>query len=271
MTHLYLRLIAPYTCIALSFVTGTVSAQPERNSVQQAEIEPEVSLGLGVGLAPDYLGAKSIRTRPVPMLFIRQGAFYFDSVLGFGYRYETKSGLFFDQAVNWDPGRTDHDSNYRSGSDRLRGMGAVKDSLVTTTGIGYSITPWLSVHVQGEFALTARDRGNRYTFGLEGGLWSEIKDDVWYAINAHFSDGRFVQSWFGITPAQSTASGFPRYTPNSGLYAYSASMNWEHRFTRHWSTLVSINTVNLTRDAGKSPIVQERSNTFALCAINYTF
>lgn len=271
MIQLYLRLIAPYICIVLSFTTDAASAQPERSSVQQEGSEPEVSLGLGVGFVPDYLGAKNTRIQPIPMVFIRQGPLYFDNVLGLGYHYEAKSGLFFDQAVNWDPGRTDHNSNYRPGSDRLHGMGSVKGSLVTTGAIGYSITPWLSVHVQGEFGLTVRDRGNRYTFGLEGGLWSESKDDVWYAVNAHFSDRRFVQSWFGVTPEQSATSGFPRYTPNRGLYAYSASLNWEHRFTKHWSTLVSINTVNLTRDAGKSPIVQERFNTFALGAINYMF
>lgn len=271
MTHTYIRLIKYYVCIVPIFVIGTASAQIEPGDGQQEGPESEVSLGLGIGLAPEYLGAKSTRVQPVPVVFIRQGDFYLDSVLGLGYRHETKSGLFFSQVFNWDPGRTDHDSNYRPGSDRLRGMGTVKGSLVTTTEMGYSITPWLSVHIQGEFALTARERGNRYALGLEGGLWRESKDDVWYAVNAHFADGRFVQSWFGVSRTQSAASGFPGYTPNRGLYAHSASLNWEHRFTRHWSTLVSVNAIKLTGNAGKSPIVQESFNTYALATVNYTF
>ncbi|MDT4856164.1 MltA-interacting protein MipA [compost metagenome] len=205
------------------------------------------------------------------MLLIMQGPFYLDSIRGLGYRYETDSGLFFGQAFNWDPGRADHDSDSRPGSDRLRGMDTVKGSLVTTAEIGYSFAPWLAVRAEGELALTERDRGNRYTLGFEGGLWSEEQNDVWYSLNAHFSDGHFAQSYFGVTPTQSAASGFSHYTPDRGFYAYSASLNWEHRFTRHWSALFSVNGTNLAGDAGKSPIVQEKFNTFALGAINYTF
>ncbi len=271
MNHMDKRLIALYASALLICATGTASAQAERGPDRRSEPKSEVSLGLGVGTAPEYLGARDVRVQPVLMVFIKQGPFYLDSTRGLGYRYETESGLFFGQAFNWDPGRTDRDSNYRPGSDRLRGMGAVKGALVTTAEVGYSFAPWLAVRAEGEFALTERDRGNRYSLGLEGGLWSEGKNEVWYSVNAHFSDGRFAQSYFGVTPSQSSTTGFSRYTPDRGFYAYSASVNWEHRFTKHWSALISVNAVDLAGDAGKSPIVQERFNTFALGAINYTF
>ncbi|HCT8839271.1 structural protein MipA [Pseudomonas aeruginosa] len=265
------RLTAVCGGILLLGIAGTATAQTEHDSEPRSQRDSENSLGLGVGIAPEYLGARDSRVQLVPMVVVMQGPFYLDSTRGVGYRHETRSGLFFGQSLNWDPGRTDHDSKSRPGSDRLRGMGTVKGSLITSLEVGYYFAPWLAVRAESEFALTERDRGNRFSLGLEGGLWSEGKNDIWYSTNAYFSDGRFAQSYFGVTSDQSAASGFSRYTPDRGFYAYSASINWEHRFDKHWSAMISVNAVSLADDARKSPIVQESLNTFALGAINYIF
>lgn len=271
MNPLDTRFILLFAAVFLVGVMGAASAQSERGPDRRSEPDSVIVIGVGVGVFPEYIGAKNARVQPIPMVFIKQGPFYLDSVRGLGYRHETDTGLFFGQAFDWDPGRADHGSDWRPGADRLHGMGTVKGSLVTTAEVGYRFTCWLSVRAEGEFALTGRGRGNRYTFGLEGGLWGGDKNDVWYAIDTHFSDGRFAQSYFGVASDQSAASGFSRYRPDRGFYAYSASLNWEHRFTKHWSALISVNALNLASDAAKSPIVQETFNTFALGAVNYTF
>lgn len=273
MNLLNTRLVALYVGLALAGATGTALAQSKRGPDRRMEMQSDsvFSLGLGAAISPEYLGAKDSRVQPVPMVYIKQGPFYLDSLRGLGYRYDTDSGLFFGQALNWDPGRADHKSDSRPGANRLRGMGTIKGALVTSAEVGYSFAPWLAVRAEGEFALTERDRGNRYTLGLEGGLYSGSKNEVWYSVNAHFSDRRFARTYFGVSPSQNAATSFARYTPDRGLYAYSASLNWEHRFTKHWSVLFSVNAVNLVGDAEKSPIVQERLNSFVLGAINYTF
>ncbi|EHP40584.1 MltA-interacting MipA [Cupriavidus basilensis OR16] len=254
-------------------IAGNALGQAERGPERLPAVGTETggSIGPGVRVAPDYLGAKDTRVLPVPVVYIQHGALFLDSARGAGYRYETASGLYWAQALNWDLGRVDRKSSVRPGADRLRGMGTVKGSLVTTAELGYNVAPWLAIRAEAEFALSERDRGNRYRVGLEGALWARAQDDVWYTVDAHFSDRRFARTYFGVTPTQSAASGFANYAPDRGLYAYSYSLNWEHRFSRHWSALLSINAVNLTGAAGRSPIVQESFNVYALGAINYTF
>ncbi|MDW3683563.1 MipA/OmpV family protein [Cupriavidus sp. CV2] len=247
------------------------SAQPVPDPAREQSPEWSITVGAGVGVAPAYLGAKDMRVLPVPVVTVQHGPFYVDAIRGLGYRYETGFGLFFGQALTYDLGRSDRRSDYQPGSKRLAGMGSIGAAAVTTAEIGYGFAPWLAVRAEGAFALSGRERGNRYRVGLEGALWSSAKDDVWYELDAHFSDRRYASTYFGVTSAQSTASGFSRYAPARGFYATSLSLNWEHRFTRHWSTLLSINAVNLAGDAGRSPIVQERLNWYGLAAINYRF
>lgn len=142
---------------------------------------------------------------------------------------------------------------------------------MTTAELGYNFTPWLAIRSEAEFALSEPDRGNRYRVGLEGVLWNSLQNDVWYSFDTNFSDRRFSGTYFGVTPTQSANSRFSRYNPGSGIYAYSLSLNWEHRFSRHWSVLMSINAISLTGDARQSPIIQEHSNMYTLGAINYSF
>ena len=71
-----------------------------------------------------------------------------------------------------------------------------------------------------------------------------------------------MRSYFGVTPAQSGASGFRVYTPDDGVKSYGLTLSANFQATKHWLVVANLAASRLTGQAAASPIV-ERRNTFS--------
>lgn len=231
----------------------------------------KLSAGAAVASTPSYIGSDETRGQVLPLLLAQQGIWFLDSARGLGYRRQFSSGLFFGQALFVDLGRLQRKTSWRPGAERLRGMGDIRGTAVLTTELGYEFAPWLSVLAEGEWALGRRERGDRARLALQGGLWNSAEHDFWYELDARFGERDYVQTYFGVSAAQSAATGFAPHAPKRGLYAYGYSLSWEYRFARPWSALLSLQGLQLVGDAGRSPIVQRRHGLTGLAGINYSF
>ena len=69
-----------------------------------------------------------------------------------------------------------------------------------------------------------------------------------------------MQAYFGVTPAQSQASGFRAYTPKAGVRKFDLSVNTEYALTQDWKLQGSLLLTQLTGDAADSPLVKRKSN-----------
>ena len=232
----------------------------------------EVVIGLGAGVMPRYMGAKDTKVLPVPTVAVYRGIFFADSVRGLGVEYMTESGFYISSALSYDFGRTEKDSDWRPGSKKLAGMGEVEGSTVVNVLAAQKLTSWLVVNGEAELRVAGQShRGNRYRLGLEGTVFDGVKDTVTVGMNVHTGARDFNQTYFGVTNAQGQRSRFAQFTPKSGIYAYSVTVDWTHDFNKHWSLFAAVNVMRFSDRAKDSPLVEEKTGVTGTVMLNYSF
>lgn len=68
----------------------------------------------------------------------------------------------------------------------------------------------------------------------------------------------FNQTYFGVTQADSAASGLPVYSPGGGLEQYTGWLAAIYRIDKHWFVGAMVYMQRITGDAADSPIVSQR-------------
>jgi MipA family protein len=95
-----------------------------------------------------------------------------------------------------------------------------------------------------------------------------------YASANHVGSG-YARTYFGVTPAQTLASGLTTYAPRAGFKDINGGLFGSVSLTgdlRHGLSLFGITAYSkLIGDAGRSPIVRERSQWFGGAGVAYTF
>lgn len=68
-----------------------------------------------------------------------------------------------------------------------------------------------------------------------------------------------MQTYYGVSDAQSAASRFARHDAGAGIYAWSMDLDWNHKLTARWSVLAAAGVTQLMGEAGDNPIVQRKN------------
>ena len=76
--------------------------------------------------------------------------------------------------------------------------------------------------------------------------------------------GRYTQTYYGVTDAQSMTSRFRPYSTRGGIDSASMALAWNWTLSQHWSVLATGGVTRLLGRYGDSPIVQSRSNYYAI-------
>ncbi|SUA89872.1 MipA/OmpV family protein [Pandoraea pulmonicola] len=246
--------------------------QPDQSlPANKPESGYEFTIGGGVGVSPRYMGSDEYRATPALNLALQTPFGVFVGLGGIGYRLALPAGFYVSAALSYDEGRKDRAKGLDSGSNKLRGMGDIKGSVLTTLQAGYAIGDLAVVSVAADIPLSNRDRGNVYRFAVDGELYKTATDSVGLTGTAHFASGKYAQTYFGVTANQSLNSGYGQYAAGGGLYGVSLSANWTHKFTKHWSTTVAGGVMRYTGNASKSPIVFNKTNYQVAATLDYTF
>jgi outer membrane protein len=221
---------------------------------------------------PRYLGSSDTRIVAIPVVALQHGIFYADVVRGVGAEYSTESGFYISSALGYDEGRSTQNSTWQPGSKKLAGMGEIKGSMTFSVVAAQQLTSWLSVTAAGEFLLEGQqDRGNQYSLGLDVDLLDTKQDTITVALGAHAGDRNYNQTYFGVTHAQAQNSRFSRFDADSGIYGYSITGDWSHRFDEHWSVMTAVRVMRLAGDASNSPLTEEKTAITGIASINYSF
>ena len=91
------------------------------------------------------------------------------------------------------------------------------------------------------------------------------------SVGINAANERWAQTQFGITPAQSAASGLPIYTPGSGIRDVNAVIGVNYRVSDQWTAFGRLNYLQLVGDSANSPITQSKSQAGAFFGIGYRF
>ena len=232
-------------------------------NAQQQDASPRfrAALGAGVAVAPTYPGADGYRAHLAPAIHLAYGPVFF-GIGGLGVNLYRGAGWRF--GVNLMPGRGRDESD----DPHLSGLGNVDRTwrggvFAVYFREGYlargSVSTDIAGHHQGTLArfdvYARRPVGDGLVLFAGPGL-------TW-------ADRNYTQTFFGVTPAQSAASGLPQFDAGAGVSSARVSAGAVYRLAPRWRLLSSYSYARLTGDAGSSPITENRNQQFVAVSAVY--
>lgn len=239
-----------------------------------ARAQDGMSVGVGgiVGVKPKYEGSDEYEAFGFPIVFPKFGG------NGLGGRVKVRGaddvrlkvldfgGFEVGPLAGYAFGRDEDDG------DLLRGLGDVDDGLVLGAYAGYSNGPFL-LDVSYHQIVTGDDDGYQIRFG--GGLRSEIRRGLTATLRAGatFADDSYMDSYFGISAAQSRRSvaGLAAYEAESGIKDVHVSLGAVYDITDRWTLRATGKYSRLLDDAADSPIVESEDQFSAMFGASYRF
>lgn len=233
-----------------------------------------LTLGAGIAGAPRYAGADDYAIGPLLAIDWQfANGFYASSLRGIGYG-RAVGPVYLSAALGYRGERSEKNRDGiggASGSTALHGMGDVKGGATAVFGASWEIVDGLVLEFSAEQPLGKRRNGRTAGIGLTGTLYQQGKDHVTLSLAANAGDRDYLQTYYGVTAAQSARSGYRQYRPKGGLYEVELGMTWRHMIDVRWAMTGTLGAVSLTRDAANSPITRRsRSGTGALY-VTYSF
>ena len=76
-------------------------------------------------------------------------------------------------------------------------------------------------------------------------------------LKATFANDNYMETYFGVTDAQSSSSGLRKFKAESGMKDVSAGANFIYPIDRHWSMITFLSFSRLLNDAANSPLVKD--------------
>lgn len=259
------------SAVALStFMAMSFSAHAEDKTAPEAESQAVV--GAGVFYGPEYVGAKKNRFGPALFgEYKNKNGFFASTTRGVGYG--TKVDDFnLSAAVGYRPGREDsRNSNSLFSSDDLKGMGDIKGSATANLHAGTNIAGLINATFDANLALSHRENGNMYRFGLSAPLMQTNTDKVEIGASLNYGDAKYNQTYFGVTPTQSANSGYKAFTAKAGFSQATSTVAWTHVIDKNWSVRTAAGVSQVLGDAGDSPLTKKKTNPLVITTVNYAF
>ncbi|MGL5446016.1 MAG: MipA/OmpV family protein [Rhabdaerophilum sp.] len=252
-------------CIALVFVgmTGIFSANANDNNWN-------LTLGIGVRAVPSFMGSDELSLRPRPVFSLSRGLTSKwhsaeDDAISPGLLFGDNWRVGLSGAILW---------QRRESSDRaLRGLGNVPFGGEVGVYGEYYITPWLRARADLRRGFVAH---NAFRGELKLDAFGSITPDLRFGIGPRMTlaTADFNREYFGVTAAQSAASGLPVFRPKGGIESVGALAQATYSWNPRLRSTVYAEYRYLMGDAGKAPLVRQRGSrdqfSFGL-STSYTF
>jgi outer membrane scaffolding protein for murein synthesis (MipA/OmpV family) len=219
--------------------------------------EWRVVLGAAAEFEPAYDGARTYRVQGGPVINVRYRDIAFFS-LGEGLGVNILRGDHYEAGVSlgYDLGRRVSD-DYRV----LHGMGDTNAAPVVKVFGSYVISK--------NFPMILRADVRQIIGGADGALADlefymplpgSSEQFVWFAgPSITFADGRYQQKAFGVTHAQSLASGYPQFDARPSANAVGLGVSVTKFLSTHWLFNADMATNRLLGSARDSPLTLDRN------------
>ncbi|KGD72125.1 hypothetical protein HA49_15260 [Tatumella morbirosei] len=254
----------------ISAVIIFLSALMSFSVLAKAAPTTDVTVGIGFQEMAKYSGSDENTYSMLPYLRIQHGNLFLDSDKGIGYQHVWDNGFYAGETLGYYAGRKDGNSDWRDGSNKLKGMGNIKAVINSTSTLGWQINLYLAL--EGNVIAPLTDsQGMQYNAGLKFNLLETSSDSIVLSSKANFGDVRYLNTFYGVNTEQSANSGFSAYKTGSGLYSYDTELTWTHAFNDNWWSYADVMYTQLTSKAKNSPIVKRADNKSVTIGLFYSF
>ncbi|MGH9560758.1 MAG: MipA/OmpV family protein, partial [Terracidiphilus sp.] len=213
-----------------------------------------VILGTAAEVQPVYAGSQAYRLQggPVVNIWYRDIAFVTTGE-GIGYNFLRGDHYYLGAGVTYDFGRRERD-DYTN----LRGMGDIASAPVAKLFGSYVLSK--------KFPLILRVDARQLIGGANGAVGdigvymplpgSSKKFALFAGPSITLATHRYLQSEFGVTPAQSLASGHPIFDPHAGMEAVGVGLSATSFLTDHWLLNLDAAISKLKGSPDVSPVTE---------------
>ena len=215
------------------------------------------SIGGGIGVKPDYEGSSDYEFVPLPAGSARFGNGMYIQLLGLNLRANViPSNMWrLGPVYNYRQERSDVENN------RVDDMKNISDANELGIFGGFEWNNWFV------FLDILGDTGNAYNgwyATLKGGYNWAISKAWMLSMGAHttYADDDYMQTYFGVSAADSARSGLKRYNADSGMKDVGIDLGLNWNFASSWDLRGIASISQLIGDADdSSPVVNEGSET----------
>ncbi|MGL4576987.1 MAG: MipA/OmpV family protein [Casimicrobium sp.] len=225
----------------------------------------EGMIGLGVNYSPEYLGSDEHKARALPLINARwRNGFFAGFPSGIGFNFAPEKPLQFGLALRADLGREESDSDY------LRGMGDIEARPELSGFASFTLND-VTLRTSLSYGSTNDRKGLLLNLGGVWGAPLTNSSRLAFTLDTTFANEEYMQSYFGVTSAQSIASGYNIYSPGAGMRDVRLGVNYLYLFSREVSLNAGLTAYQLLGDAKDSPLVRSANGVSGRVGLSYRF
>jgi outer membrane protein len=215
----------------------------------------DVSVGLGVGVAPEYEGSEDYVAVPIPYVDVKWSNDMSINLLG------NKAKVNLIPSPIWKGGLVAEYIPERDNveNDRVDNLPDVDTSLMLGGFLGVDYRNWnASVEAMGDVA----DGNDGAIVRLNGGYKIPI-DQAWsisMGVFTTWADNDYMEAYFGIDAAAAASSGLSRFDADAGFKDVGLNLTVSYKPWEHWGIMGLARYVRLLDDAEDSPVVEDEGD-----------
>jgi outer membrane scaffolding protein for murein synthesis (MipA/OmpV family) len=222
--------------------------------------------GAGVIGGTQYQGSDERRTAYLPTVEYQWANGWFAGAgNGVGYNFSKDPAVQYGARLTVDIGREE------SRSLALKGMGDIEAKAEVGGFLNYTFMPGVMLTSSLRTGSGKDNNGTLFDLGL--GYSTKINDQWRFSTGAGltWANDAYMQSYFGVTSAQSIASGYTVYSPGAAVRDARVRVALVYQLAPRISVTTSIASTTLSDEAKRSPIVRQSTSVIGAIALAYAF
>jgi MipA family protein len=226
----------------------------------------ETAIRVGfVGLnAPRYQGSAEQKTTFVPGVFLHaSNGFFADPFNGIGYSFDPAGALNYGVRANLETGRDVETT--------LPGFEKIKARLNPGVFANYAVNDTLTLKSAARLGVGDGAGGSLLNLGAAYKLYNANYISVNLNASVKYANSSYMQSYFGVTPAQSATSGLKTFQPGAGFSAAQVGLTAGFPISREIYIFSSASVQRLLGDAANSPLAKKKNQVTAFVGSVYSF
>lgn len=225
-----------------SATDGPPSSRPVSSS--------DINIGPGLVVVPRYPGSHVERVWPFPAMNVSYGHLFATTDKGIGMYAVNNAPWQVGVSLAPHFGRH-HDDGVRV--SRLDTIGTAVDARVSAD---YQFGPFtLSAAVLRDLG---GSNGSMFETGFAWRWQLSPRLLAFLGANAIAGNRRYLQTWFGVTPAEAAASGLAQYSVRSGIQSAGPNLFVNYALSPSWSLQADLSDQRLLHQVANSPVVERR-------------
>lgn len=224
----------------------------------------QIDIGGGVMVTPEYEGSDEYEVMPVPDVSIdyKDGLFFANIRDGIGSYPIQGKNYKVGASLGFAMGRDEGDS------DDLRGMGDID---LSPTGNLIGEYSYRTLTVSGKVSQGNDDYGTTAELALGKVHPINKRLVVMGSVGTKWASEDHMNTYFGVSNAQSVRSGYSQYDAESGFKSVGFNVGAFYSISDRWNIKFMAGGDQLLGDAADSPIVKQEFQPLAFLTTSYKF